>query len=68
MEGNAKFYHKSGFPIVAVLNQNGISRGAESRNLPQSVVRKMREDYGSFIDDGVNIFIRRRPLVDEVAN
>ena len=68
MAGNAKFYHQNDCPIVAVLNSFGSHVGTDGRQLPQSIIRGTREHYRSFIDGGVNIFIRRRKLEKGLQN
>ncbi|OGG74107.1 hypothetical protein A3A40_01775 [Candidatus Kaiserbacteria bacterium RIFCSPLOWO2_01_FULL_54_20] len=62
MAGNAKFYRENRCPIVAVLNNSGNHISKDGAELSQPLIRGTREHYQSFIDQGVNIFIRRRSI------
>ena len=62
MAGNTKFYHRNGCPIVAVLNKSG-SHVSKETDLSDEIIKELRQEYGSFIRDGVNIFVRKKDVV-----
>ena len=61
MAGNAKFYHRNSCPIVAVLNKSG-SHVSKETDLSDEIIKELRQEYGSFIRDGVNIFVRKKDI------